>query len=125
MKRVKKKKKGRPLLSRAPPPAFSCSPSSSLGKIRRNKKNKNGSFFSLAKDSRPLFFAPRGVTAFARAYAEATSGRASPLCEPRCADRLPGKARRQDPEKCKSNEKESVVARDRRILEFPLSMSPE
>ncbi|HEY5741295.1 MAG TPA: hypothetical protein VIS99_02035 [Terrimicrobiaceae bacterium] len=38
---------------------------------------------------------------------------------------LPGIARRDDLAKARRSEKESVVARDRRILEFPLSMSPK
>jgi hypothetical protein len=37
---------------------------------------------------------------------------------------LPGKVSRKDLARCRRNEKESVAARDRRILEFPLSMSP-
>jgi hypothetical protein len=37
---------------------------------------------------------------------------------------LPGKVSREDLARCRRNEKESVAARDRHILEFPLSMSP-
>jgi hypothetical protein len=37
---------------------------------------------------------------------------------------MPNKARRTDLAKSRMNEKESVEARDRRILEFPLSVSP-
>jgi hypothetical protein len=37
---------------------------------------------------------------------------------------MPNKARRADLARSRMNEKESVDARDRRILEFPLSLSP-
>jgi hypothetical protein len=37
---------------------------------------------------------------------------------------LPGDFRRSDLGRVRRNEKESVEERDRRILEFPLSMSP-
>jgi hypothetical protein len=37
---------------------------------------------------------------------------------------LPGKVSRKDLARCRRNKKESVAARDRRILEFPLSISP-
>jgi hypothetical protein len=37
---------------------------------------------------------------------------------------MPNKARRTDLAKSRSNEKESVEARNRRILEFPLSLTP-
>ena len=38
---------------------------------------------------------------------------------------LPGKVRRDDLARARRTEKESVAARDRRILEFPLSKSPK
>jgi hypothetical protein len=37
---------------------------------------------------------------------------------------MPNKARRTDLAKSRSKEKESVEARDRRIMEFPVSMTP-
>ena len=38
---------------------------------------------------------------------------------------LPGKMSRSDLDRVRRSEKESVAARDRRILEFPLSTSPK
>ena len=64
------------------------------------------------------------VEAFARAYAEATPDEQAELRVWMRKIVMPNKARRTDLSKSRMNEKESVVARDRRILAFPLSMSP-
>lgn len=67
------------------------------------------------------------VEAFARAYEEATPDKQAELRVWMRKIVMPNKARRTDLDIAKSrmNEKESVVARDRRILEFPLIEEPK
>jgi hypothetical protein len=64
------------------------------------------------------------VEEFSRAYAVASPDEQVALRVWMRGIILPGKVSRKDLARCRRNEKESVAARDRRILEFPLSMSP-
>ena len=64
------------------------------------------------------------VEAFSRAYEAASPDEQAELRVWMRKIVMPNKARRTDLAKSRRNEKESVEARDRRILEFPLSMSP-
>jgi hypothetical protein len=64
------------------------------------------------------------VEAFARAYKAASPDEQAELRVWMRKIVMPNKARRTDLAKSRMNEKESVEARDRRILEFPLSVSP-
>jgi hypothetical protein len=65
------------------------------------------------------------VEEFSRAYAAASLDEQAALRVWMRNIILPGKARRDDLASARRTEKESVAARDRRILEFPLSMSPK
>jgi hypothetical protein len=64
------------------------------------------------------------VEAFSEAYSKATSDEQAALRAWMRGIILPGKWNPEDLEKCRKNEKGSIEARDRRILEFPLSMTP-
>jgi hypothetical protein len=64
------------------------------------------------------------VAAFARAYEAANPDEKAELRFWMRKIVLPRNVRRDDIARARRTEKESVEARDRRILEFPLSMSP-
>jgi hypothetical protein len=64
------------------------------------------------------------VEELSRAYAAATPDEQAALRVWMRGVILPGKVSRKDLTRSRRNEKESVAARDCRILEFPLSMSP-
>jgi hypothetical protein len=64
------------------------------------------------------------VDEFARAYEAASPDKQAELRVWMRKIVMPNKARRTDLAKSRRTEKESVQARDRRIMEFPLSMSP-
>jgi hypothetical protein len=64
------------------------------------------------------------VEAFAKAYAEASPDEQAELRVWMRKIVLPGKARRDDIALARRIEKESIKACDKRILDFPLTMSP-
>jgi len=64
------------------------------------------------------------VETFSRAYAAASPDQQAALRVWMRNIILPGIVRRSDLDRVRRSERESVAARDRRILEFPLSMSP-
>jgi hypothetical protein len=65
------------------------------------------------------------VEAFSRAYEKATSDKQAALRAWMRNIILPGIARRVDMDRFRRSEKESIEARDRRILEFPRTISPK
>jgi hypothetical protein len=64
------------------------------------------------------------VDTFSRAYQKATPDEQAALRAWMRNIILPGKVRRKDMSRIRRSEKESIEARDRRILEFPRTMSP-
>ena len=64
------------------------------------------------------------VESFARAYDAASPDEQAELRVWMRKIILPGKVRRDDVARARRSEKENVEARDRRILDFPLSTSP-
>ena len=64
------------------------------------------------------------IEEFSRAYAAASPDQQAALRVWMRGVILPGKVSRKDLDRCRRAEKEKIAARDRRILEFPLSMSP-
>jgi hypothetical protein len=64
------------------------------------------------------------VEEFSRAYEEATPDEQAALRVWMRQIILPGKTPRKDLDRARRNEKQAVEACDRRILEFPLSMTP-